>query len=358
MTISVLKNKVLSEFKLLYLLFKNSKTLLPNIKFGPGGFRLLLSLTVVCYHITSFVFIGHFAVYSFFILSGFWVSKMFQEKYLPQQNPVRTYLISRFLRIYPLYLFLLLLALPVLYYEDAGFFQQESIWDYSLFWLTNLGLLGQHLFGQSILVPAWSLDLEVQFYVLLPLLFYVLKQKKHFVYLFIVSSVAALLIYWFEVPFLNRTVLYFLPFFLLGILMYLFDWKFSQSVVRLSWLITLGIVLLHYVFPANTVQDKNSLYNEWLNCVLAVSIIPFIAHNVKQKSDAIDQTLGSLSYTVYLFHWVLIWPYGDYVEDMSTLQKMVYAPIYLILVVLGSSLIYFYVEPFFSKWRAYFLGMP
>lgn len=322
---------------------------------GPGFFRLFLALTVVCYHITSFVFIGKFAVYAFFILSGFWVSKMFQEKYMLQENPVRTYLVSRFLRIYPLYLFLLLLALPVLYYEDAGFFQLESIRDYILFWLTNLGLFGQYLYGKSILVPAWSLDLEVQFYVLLPLLFYVLKQKKHFIYLFIVSSVAALLIYWFEVPVLNRTVLYFLPFFLLGILMYLFDWKFSKSVVRWSWMITLGIVLLHYVFPNHTVQAKNSMYNEWLNCGLAVLLVPFIAHNVKQKSDALDQTLGGLSYTVYLFHWVLIWSYGNFVKDMPTLHKLMYAPIYLALVMFGSTLIYVYVEPFFVKCRANFL---
>lgn len=322
---------------------------------GPGFFRLFLALVVVCYHITSFVFIGKFAVYAFFILSGFWVSKMFQEKYSTRENPVRTYLISRFLRIYPLYLFLLLLALPVLYYEDAGFFHQESLWNYGLFWLSNIGLFGQYLYGQSILVPAWSLDLEVQFYILLPLLFYVLKQKKHFVYLFIVSSLAALFIYWFEVPVLNRTVLYFLPFFLLGILMYLFNWEFSRNTTRLSWLIALVIVLLHYVFPSQTVQAKNSLYNEWLNCGLAVLIVPFIAHNVKQKSDPLDQSFGGLSYTVYLFHWVLIWSYGNFVKDMPTLHKLMYAPIYLTLVMIGSILIYVYVEPFFVKWRANFL---
>ena len=47
--------------------------------FGPGLLRLTLALFVVVSHLTRYE-IGRPAVFVFFMLSGYWVMKMYAEK--------------------------------------------------------------------------------------------------------------------------------------------------------------------------------------------------------------------------------------------------------------------------------------
>ena len=52
-----------------------------NNMISPGLFRLLLAFLVVIFHTTSFIPLGNYAVYVFFVLSGFWIFKMYNDKY-------------------------------------------------------------------------------------------------------------------------------------------------------------------------------------------------------------------------------------------------------------------------------------
>ena len=47
---------------------------------GPGFFRLILA-TLVFLHHTSSIALGEMAVIVFFVLSGYWIAKMYREKY-------------------------------------------------------------------------------------------------------------------------------------------------------------------------------------------------------------------------------------------------------------------------------------
>src|SRR5262245_51095825 len=86
---------------------------------GPGGLRYLLALAVVLFHATRWVPVGPAAVYVFFVLSGYWMSRMYQESYARLQNPLRVYLTSRALRIFPLYLTALAFTLLAIAGHDA-----------------------------------------------------------------------------------------------------------------------------------------------------------------------------------------------------------------------------------------------
>jgi peptidoglycan/LPS O-acetylase OafA/YrhL len=72
-------------------------------KLGPGAFRLILALAVVLHHCTRFFPFGTVAVYVFFILSGYWVTRMWEERYSTSQNAYSLFVLSRSLRIFPLY---------------------------------------------------------------------------------------------------------------------------------------------------------------------------------------------------------------------------------------------------------------
>ena len=76
-----------------------------SLRFGPGQLRFLLAALVVVSHLTS-LNIGRQAVMLFFMLSGFWVSRLFGG----WQTGTATFIASRVLRIWPVYAVVTVLA--------------------------------------------------------------------------------------------------------------------------------------------------------------------------------------------------------------------------------------------------------
>ena len=66
----------------------------------PGIFRLFLAILVLVNHSSRFD-LGDWAVYTFFILSGYWIYRMWEEKYSKARAPYRLSICSRILRILP-----------------------------------------------------------------------------------------------------------------------------------------------------------------------------------------------------------------------------------------------------------------
>jgi peptidoglycan/LPS O-acetylase OafA/YrhL len=75
---------------------------------SPGALRLALAAMVVAAHYlpalgvpVSFLF-DAVPVYGFFFLSGYWVARLWDEKYSRCRQPLLTFYFSRAWRIYPL----------------------------------------------------------------------------------------------------------------------------------------------------------------------------------------------------------------------------------------------------------------
>ena len=72
-----------------------------------GAIRLLLALSVVAVHggaIFGFSMVGgQIAVQSFYIISGFYMSLILNEKYIGVNNSYRLFLTNRLIRLYPIY---------------------------------------------------------------------------------------------------------------------------------------------------------------------------------------------------------------------------------------------------------------
>jgi peptidoglycan/LPS O-acetylase OafA/YrhL len=119
----------------------------------PGAFRLVLALAVVASHVTP-LDIGRLAVLAFFFLSGFWSSRIWAQKF--GSGATLRFYAARWLRIAPLYLLVLLTWAAI---RGTPLHPE------------NFTLFGVATTDRDPLRVSWSLDIELQFYLLLPLLF-------------------------------------------------------------------------------------------------------------------------------------------------------------------------------------------
>ena len=148
----------------------------------PGITRFILASIVVLFHISRFVFLGRFAVCSFFVLSGYWITLMFSNKYSKKVHPLKVFYTSRLWRLLPIFYTFSVLVFIVRLIINYNIVQQIislNLLDKIVFWTSNIILLGYYSLPKIVLLsPAWSLDIELQFYLLFPALFY-LSRNNH-----------------------------------------------------------------------------------------------------------------------------------------------------------------------------------
>src|SRR4051794_25075595 len=170
-----------------------------------GIFRLLLALAVVILHAGTingyFLLTAAEAVQIFFVISGFYMALILNEKYLGPGS-FRLFISNRFLRIFPTYWCVLVIGLIAWLISaaltgDAGplsvYRQVSNIPALILLHLGNLFLIGQDwvlflgidannplfvsksfwlldqpLYKFQVIPPAWSLSIELCFYLVAP----------------------------------------------------------------------------------------------------------------------------------------------------------------------------------------------
>lgn len=319
---------------------------------SPGLVRLLLASVVILFHITKFVFLGSFAVFCFFILSGYWVTFMYEKKYSRLESSLKVFYISRAWRLFPiLWLFTIITVLFNFIYKPTfftNFISQDNLETIRM-WVSNLFLLGLNQTNTpKLLVPAWSLDIEIQYYIVFPLIVAFIPKRGTILLLF-TGLVTIFLTIYYPGSILSNTILYYLFYFLLGSFIY-FKKVSVKPGIELAFNIAFIIILLvHYFVPGLkelTVKDPHSTYNFYLNCILPLVLIPLLSNSVQKRSSSIDRMLGNLSYIVYLCHWALMVPYINYAGNLPLKQKMLYTAFYLLAVAGISYLIYiFYDKP-------------
>ena len=313
---------------------------------------MFLATLVVLHHGLRIFPVGAFAVYAFFILSGYWVSRMYDGFYAKKKNAYGLFIYSRVLRLYPLYLLCVVIMLLVSKFIIFNHYHVSltpalGVKEYSFMGL----LVPLNLLDFKLLNPAWSLAVEMQFYIIAPLIILLIR-KVNTVLLFIIMLAASVYFTFDKSYKFNETVLSYLVYFLIGMLIYFKSLKVSRQLVLISVACILAIVLFSYGIPSLRFallyhQENSGGYNYYdlFNQVMPFFFIPFIIHNLSQKSDKMDRHFGDFSYTLYLVHWIVFSIYYKaYTDGGITKEKLIGFGITMIVVVLLSLIIYYFFE--------------
>jgi peptidoglycan/LPS O-acetylase OafA/YrhL len=282
---------------------------------GSGLFRLFLASLVMVHH--SFPLrMGAWAVYVFFILSGYWICRLWRYRYIHAQNPLLTFIASRWWRLAPIFLLCTALSVASSSLLDGGGALQGAT--HFTWWFRELLIAGSNGAGTD-LPPSWSLDVEMQFYLAAPLLIMLFARIGSFFRCLTASAACG----WFILYVLRggsdqlAHLTLFVGFFLVGAMIHLSQWKPSRTMALRNLLIFFGITLILAFYPQTqrgiwraglettpTRDDFPSFAaNVWW-IVGAIAVVPFLAWNVSQHSPRFDRFLGNLAYPLYLFHWI------------------------------------------------------
>lgn len=327
---------------------------------GQGAFRFTLAFLVVVFHAINAFPIGHYAVYVFFILSGYWIVAMYEKKYSQQPQPISRFYKSRLLRLVFIYWVILLVAIPVFFYVHA--YTYNISWkQFSLLEILtkNIGLLGINTSPIMFLVPAWSLEVEIQFYLTVPFLVLALKYIR--VQTLLSLSLVGLIAYLLLVPETSRfpNLLLYLPFFLIGAAIYRNPKQASVRWSNLCLLAGLAILVLGYALPQTRsaiLERSEPLFGlndhqDQLNLLLALLTVPFLSRHLRTRASFpnTDQRLSSMSFVLYLLHWPLLRLYTVWSPEGQ--MKLFWLLGYFAVAIVTSWLISTYVDSPLEQWR-------
>lgn len=273
----------------------------------PGAFRLWLALMVVLHHFTRFEF-GKAPVLVFFTLSGFWIHRVWKARYSQTRDPYLTFVVSRWWRLAPIMLFASALTFAVMFAigSDSLPVALSQPLRQAASGLFFVGYAGMPVRPVG---PAWSLDIEMQFYLVAPLLAIIVQRIS-----WILTLLFGYMAFAFGLAFMPGVVLTsFLLFFVIGMTAAEHQWRPSPRTaifcMRLAIILTIAILLSPWRFDMLNEHGEN-----WqvFNILLAALLLPIALATSERVGDRIDGALGDHSYVVYLIHWPAILVFRHY----------------------------------------------
>lgn len=306
-----------------------------------GILRLYLALCVVAAHSNS-VFPweqhdGTQAVQIFYIISGFYM-ELISSKYKSKLE----FYASRFLRIFIPYW--IILAIVLIVSSSSGFLfdkwlmldpyfanplEKNSLWEVVLVAATNITLffqdwvvtfmLDQHEF--RVIPQAWTIGIELTFYLLVPLLHKL--NNRYLIGVCLISISARILSYQFldlqHSPWDHRFFPFELSLFILGMLGCRMRSLLPERIIKFNPKRSTGYIFSSFILLTLffiSLKGTNALitligyhYATLISYVAWACLIP-VFFQVFSKSRQ-DRIIGELSYPVYLVHVLvirLVWP--------------------------------------------------
>ena len=275
-----------------------------------GVYRLILAVYVLLFHLSgAFPFAGQLAVYSFYTLSGYLITLVLLTTY---KNRLGAFAVNRTLRIYPTYWICLAASAFIVWFYGgvAQEFMPRLYLPTDLALIQNIFVFGLLENDVRLLPPAWSLNIELVWYILMGL--GLSRWRWGVIIWFLISTVLVLSIMdqpWTEAYF---SFVYPSIAFSTGALVY----HFRQRLTPSSKGIALAGLTLGCIFPAvpqlatmlGTDQFMGLSSMAMLHLspfVTTLAILGFRRLEADKERSKLSQITGDMSYPLFLMHWPL-----------------------------------------------------
>jgi peptidoglycan/LPS O-acetylase OafA/YrhL len=302
-----------------------------------GLLRTLLALSVVFDHAApaeGMLVGGQIAVQCFYIMSGFLISYILVER--RSYASIGAFYVNRYLRLYPIYFVVAILslvailathstgfvgiyeaappsAIALLVFANAFLFGMDwvmfcGVMNQKLVFVTNFSESDVPLYQGQIIHPAWTLGVELTFYLVAPFIL----PRRRLIWLLLFLSVA-LRIYFLHLGFGSRdpwTYRFFpteLALFLIGALAHQVLLptyrKFSSrgQTLAANWatVFLIGLCVGYWLIPLDAIYKRLFLYLVF-GCLVPLTFI-------FQQRHRFDGWIGDLSYPIYICHTLVLW---------------------------------------------------
>ncbi len=262
--------------------------------------------------IANFLKNGNFGVQLFFVLSGFILGLPFAKHYLKDSNKVslKSYFLRRISRLEPPYVIVMFLLLIGNIFISKNLSNTEGFQSF----LASVAYMHNFIYAEPSLINtvAWSLEIEIQFYILAPILslFFSINNNltRRFLLIFtiIVFSVFSLLV---TLPFLS--ILDYLQYFLVGFL--LVDFYLIEGVTNKTSILrnSFTIIALLLIFSSNEKYFDSFFLKIIWNISVLILIFSSYYNIILRKSIRFFSlktitNIGGMCYTIYLIHFSII----------------------------------------------------
>jgi peptidoglycan/LPS O-acetylase OafA/YrhL len=300
---------------------------------------------------------GHIGVPLFFAISGFILARPFANNYLKNSFEVniKKYFLRRLTRLEPPYFLVMTLLLFASIYVTKTISLEDGVLSY----LSSITYTHNFFYGKEILPRlngvAWSLEIEVQFYILMPFIakIFTIKDvvKRRMV---IVILTVLFVVISHVVPMSFISIINYIEYFFIGILLadlYVEkDTLFAKS--NIDTIFSLFFFSVLWLFD---VYDFESIFFKIIWEIIQVfSMFIFfylvLFHNsLKLLTFPLVTNIGGMCYTIYLIHYPIISFFGKPLmeivfSDNLLINTTIYSVIFIFLILLLSSLFYLLVE--------------
>jgi peptidoglycan/LPS O-acetylase OafA/YrhL len=313
------------------------------------GLRAIAVCAVVAFHLNKFQ-AGFLGVDVFFVLSGYLITRVLLANF-GNIKIYSNFYKRRFFRLFPIVVINIAVASSVLFIVNKKFYGEYVF--RTLFYLRNIFVSTKH--EPDLWEHTWSLASEEQFYLVFPVI---------------------LLFSWKKLRSPKKLALVFSAYFLLCQLLNQIDYEISQMGLQKLNIITrpsslalgcaLGmlsqlqfrprrrlLLLLYFSIMATGITAvimRSSFWSALMTGCLIISFEPFATHYSKNFLAHILSMkplpyLGRLSYSIYMWHPIVIFTVFHYWQEPSALRGLFALTVILIVAVISFHLIEL---PFYS----------
>jgi peptidoglycan/LPS O-acetylase OafA/YrhL len=292
-----------------------------------GWLRFVLAIAILFTHAGPFSGLvigdygGRLAVQTFFMISGFYMGLVWNEKY--SQLPMRVFYISRALRIYPIYFIVLILTFmtavvcalrgipfPVNLSDLNLSTLVTSAFSQIVLFFVDLNLIPSFGSYRYLLVPpAWTLGLELLFYLLVP---FILPRFKVVFVCFILSILARFVAHFAGLSgelWSYRFFPFELALFLAGALSYRLYLSLPSKILAFASHVQVQMITVFLVFggliyfPFLLLRLGEVIY--WIYYVII--FFSLIVLFLWSRNSNFDRMIGEFSFPIYISHIPIIW---------------------------------------------------